>query len=47
MVCNLRPATKVCAAVYIQLKIHDIAADAGVYQRETEEIQKHICRQDV
>ena len=42
-VCNLRPSIKVCAAVHMQLKIHDIAAD----QRKTEEIQKHICRQNV
>ena len=38
---------KVRAAAHIQLKIDDIAADAGVYQRKTEEMQKHICRQDV
>ena len=46
-VCNLRPSIKVRAAAHIQIKIRDIAADAGVYQRKTEEMQKHICRQDV
>ena len=46
-VCNLRPSIKVGAAAHIRLKIHDMAADAGVYQRKTEEMQKHICRLDV
>ena len=45
--CNLRPSIKVRAAVHVQLKIQDIAADTGIYQRKTEEMQKHICRQDV
>ena len=44
---NLRPSIKVRSTVQLQLKIHDIAADAGVYQRKTEEMQKHICRLDV
>ena len=46
-VCNLRPSIKVRAVTHVQLKIHDIAADAGAYQSKTEEMQKHICRQDV
>ena len=29
-VCNLQPSIKVLAAAHIQLKIHNIAADAGV-----------------
>ena len=38
---------KVRATVHIQLKTYDIAADAGVYQRKTEEMQKHVYRHDV
>ena len=37
---NLGPSIKFRAAAHIQLKIHDIAANACVYHRKTEEMQK-------